>query len=84
VAIWIAVLNISDRTAAKVQGKHGVSRPDILDALVAVEGLPYRWDNDPERGLRAIVTVRIGDRDYAIVVYPIGDDVWNLGSAYRI
>jgi len=51
-----------------------------------VEGLPYTWDDDPVRGLRAIVRVQIRGRLFLVVLYPTDDpmgDVWNLGSAYR-
>lgn len=83
-ALWIAELWISDRTAAKIRGVHGLDPSDVRDALVCRVGLPYRWDEHPERGLRAIVQTKIGGELTLAVLYPIGDDTYHLGSAYPL
>ncbi len=86
--IWVGDLRISDRTAHKLSTVHGLQADDIRDAVQCVSGLPYVWDDDPERGLRAIVSVRVGGQPCLVVLYPAGgmaeDDVWNLGSAYPV
>lgn len=84
--IWVAELRISDRTAHKVSTRHGLHADEIRDAVQCVEGLPFAWDDDPERGLRAIVEVEIRHQLYLVVLYPVSHpmgDVWRLGSAYR-
>lgn len=84
--IWVAELRISRRTADKVSSLHGVQDDEIRDAVECVERLPFTWDDDPDRGLRAIVRVQIRGRAFLVVLYPTDDpmgDVWRLGSAYR-
>ena len=47
------------------------------------EGLAFAWHDDPERGLRAIVSVWIRARPVLVVLYPASDplgDAWNLGQ----
>lgn len=83
-SIWVAQLNISDATAAQVEDRHGISVAQLRDALVAVAGLPFRWDDHPDRGRRAVLTVPIGRHVVTVVLYPSGEDAWNLGSAYRL
>jgi hypothetical protein len=82
--LWVAEIRISERTAAKVQSLHNLDVKDIRDAVVCRTGLPFKWDEDPERGLRAIVKCQIGGREALVVLYPIGDDVYHLGSAYPL
>jgi hypothetical protein len=83
-SIWIAVLYISQATATKIAGKHDMTVVEVRDAVVCVSGLPFRWDDHPERGLRAVVTTTVRDFEVALVLYPAGDDTWNLGSVYRV
>lgn len=80
--IWVAVLYISDRVAEKLIRKHRIDPDDARSAVLCREGLRFEWDDDPERGLRAIVESRISGRPALIVLYPLGDDEWHLGSAY--
>jgi hypothetical protein len=57
----------------------------VNEATVGIEGLDYFWDDDPDRGLRAIVEVDVGGRLCIIVLYPVADpfgDAYALGSAY--
>ena len=61
-AVWIAVLMITERTAQKIIQRHGIAEHEVRDAVVCVSGLVGLWDDDPERGLRALVDVVIRDR----------------------
>lgn len=81
----MAELRISLGTAHKLAAWHGLQADDVREAVQCVGGLPFVWDDDAERGLRAIVHVRVKGRLCDVVLYPAGhrdDDVWNLGSAY--
>jgi len=40
------------------------------------------WDDDPERGRRAILRGEIRGTTVYFVLYPAGEDEFNLGSAY--
>jgi hypothetical protein len=86
--LWVAELLISERTAAKIRGLHRVQPEDVRDAVVCVERLPYVWDEDEQRGRRAIIRVTIGGRVMDIVLYPVVNhpmgDVYHLGSAYPL
>jgi hypothetical protein len=45
------------------------------------------WDDDPERGRRALVEIFIRGQRVLVVLYPVDDPlggVFNLGSAYPI
>lgn len=84
-AIWVAQLLVSDATARKLAARHGLWVADVRDAVVCVSGLPFAWHDHPERGLRAIVQVKIRGKVTYVVLYPAGDPlggVWHLGSAY--
>lgn len=53
--------------------------------MVCVAGLRFTWDDDPERGRRALVEVSIRNNPVLVVLYPVSDpmgDVYALGSAY--
>ncbi len=83
--VWVAVLMISERVAQKIIQRHDIEVGELRDAVVCVEGLPGRWDDDPERGRRALLDVVIRNRTATLVLYPrehpMGD-AWNLGSVY--
>ena len=49
-SIWVAVLHISDATAAKIIGKHDITPTEVRDAVVCVSELPFRWDAQPNAG----------------------------------
>jgi hypothetical protein len=86
-SIWVARLKISRAVAHKISTRHGLHANEIRDAVQCVAGLPFRWDDDPERGRRAVVQTVIRGWKVAIVLYPTNDaleDTYNLGSAYRI
>lgn len=86
-SIWVAVLYISEATAAKLSTVHGLDADEVRLALVAVRGLTFTWNEHPERGRRAIVEVFIRKRRVLVVLYlredPFGDS-WELGSAYPL
>lgn len=84
--LWVAKLLVSDATAKKIVSLHQVTKDEVCDAIVCVAGLQYGWDDHPERGLRALVSVMIGNRNVLVVLYPVNDatgDVYALGSAYE-
>ena len=85
-SLWVAELIISERVRAKITGYHNLDPSDVCQAIVAVEGLRYRFRSDPPRGARYYVEFRIG-RDRALAaLYPVAHpwgDVYALGSAYR-
>ncbi len=87
-SIWVDDLRISDATAKKLVEKHGLSADEVRSAVLRVPGLEYSWDNDPSRGLRAIISTRIREYTVLVVLYPRHEnpfgDSWNLGSAYPI
>ncbi|MEV7970699.1 hypothetical protein AB0O34_32625 [Sphaerisporangium sp. NPDC088356] len=83
----MAWLHISEATAQKIQHRHHLIAEEVRDAVVCQEGLVYVWDDHPERGLRALVQVRIRGALTLIVLYPSRDgvdDIYWLGSAYPI
>ena len=83
--LWVARLIVSQATRAKLSSKHNLDADDVLDAIVCVAGLRYRWDDDPERGLRALVEANIRGITVVAVLYPVEDpfgDIYALGSAY--
>lgn len=84
-SLWVARLVISDPTKQKISSKHGLDWRDVNQALVGVSGLDYIWDDDPQRGLRALVQADVGGQACVVVLYPVDDplgDVYALGSAY--
>lgn len=85
--IWVARLGISRETANKISRDHGLQADEVRDAVQCVPGLPFRWDDDCERGRRAIVETFIRGQKVAVVLYPANDpfgDAYHLGSAYPI
>lgn len=83
--LWVARLIISQATRAKLASKHNLDADEVFDAVVCVAGLRYLWDDDPERGQRALVEANIRGVTVIVVLYPIADplgDVYALGSAY--
>lgn len=85
-AIWVAELRISNRTAQKIVGRHNVEPHEVREAVVCVSGLTAAWDDHPDKGLRALVQVRIRDRRWLAVLYPVEHPmggVWNLGSIFE-
>jgi uncharacterized DUF497 family protein len=87
-SIWIADLRISFKTANKLRNEHGLDVEEVRQALVCVSGLSFSWDDDSERGERALILIKIREKAVLAVLYPrLNDaygDSWNLGSAYPI
>jgi hypothetical protein len=84
-SLWVARLIVSQATRAKLSSRHHLDSDEVRDAIVCVAGLPYRWDDDPERGRRALVETDIRGIPVIVVLYPVLDpsgDVYALGSAY--
>jgi hypothetical protein len=84
-SLWVARLIISDATKRKLSAKHGLAWQDVNAAIVGVHGLDYTWDDDPERGRRAVLEADISGRLCVVVLYPVDDplgDTYALGSAY--
>lgn len=83
--LWVADLIVSQATAEKLSTHHGLDWHEVRDAIVCVSGLRYAWDDDSERGRRALVEAEIRGRSCIVVLYPVEDplgDVYALGSAY--
>jgi hypothetical protein len=84
-SLWVAQLIVSDRTAEKLSSRHGLDVGDVRQAVVGIRGLQYVWDEDKERGRRALVEADVAGRVCIIVLYPVEHplgDVYALGSAY--
>lgn len=88
--IWVEGLLISQKVAQKIRERHGITSRQVREAVVRVAGLDFSWDFQSDRGVRAIVRTRIGDREEneaLIMLYPTenpADQTWRLGSAYYI
>ena len=85
--LWVAKLLVSDATAKKIDSLHHVTADDVRCEVVCREGLQYSWDEDPERGLRALVEIKVGAKRVLAVLYPVSDamgDAYALGSAYPV
>jgi hypothetical protein len=83
--LWVARLEVSQKTAEKLATRHGLNWQEVHDAIVCVRDLRYGWDNDPVRGLRALVEVEIRGTPCLVVLYPVDGpfgDYYALGSAY--
>lgn len=52
-------LSISRRTAQKIAQVHGITDEEVRDAVECVRDLFGRWDDDPERGHRALIDITI-------------------------
>lgn len=85
-SLWVAELIISERVRAKITGYHNLDPADVRQAIVAVEGLRYKYRSDPPRGPRYYVEFRVARSRALAALYPVSHplgDVYALGSAYR-
>ena len=83
----VSKLRISDRVAEKIRDVHQLAPEEVRGAIEGVGALPFRWDNDPRRGSRALVLTVLDDEPILVVLYPArsGDaEEWWLGSAYAL
>jgi hypothetical protein len=80
--IWVADVLISISIAEKIRSKHGLD-PDEIAALVkSPPPRVGRYITD-QRGARLYVKVRTREKlGVLVVLYPVGDDLWRLASAY--
>lgn len=76
--LWVASLNISQATRAKLSDKHSLDADEVRDAIVGARGY-YRWDDDPDRGLRALVEVKVRNVTVVVVLYPTADPLGDVG-----
>lgn len=84
-SLWVAELIVSPATRTKLAALHRLDADDVRQELVAVQGLRYKWRDDPPRGDRVYVEISIGDDRVLAVLYPVDHpmgDVYVLGSAY--
>ncbi len=82
----MAELIISERVSSKISSCHNIDPFDVRQAIVAVEGLRYKYRSDPPRGPRYYVEFWIGADRVLAALYPVEHplgDVYALGSAYR-
>ena len=84
--IWIAVLDISDDVAAKINQKHGLTVGELVDEIQCVAGLRATPHNDAERGFRWFVEITIRDDDYAVVLRPNprDNDRFKVLTCYKV
>jgi len=82
--IWVAQLAISERTAQKIEHKHGVTPGEVRDAVCCVKGLNAWSEDHIDHGLRWFVRVAIRGGMHLVVLYPspYDSDVFALGSCY--
>jgi hypothetical protein len=86
-AIWVARLRISNATAHKISTQRGLQAHEVREAVECVRGLTFVWDDDRDRGRRAIVETFIRGHRVLVVLYPADDpfgEVFDLGSAYHL
>lgn len=60
-SLWVAALRVSAATAAKIVMTHQIEITEVTDTILCVSGLQYVWDDDDERGQRAIVSLYFVD-----------------------
>jgi hypothetical protein len=75
---------ISARTVRKIVQLHGITEAEVRDSVQCVRGLYGRWDEDPERGRRALIDVVIRGRPATVVLYPSARPMGMLGSVYFV
>ena len=80
--VWVAEVLVSEAVAEKIVSKHGL---DPYEIATLVKSPPPRFGRyvTNHRGTRLYVKIRTGQRlGVLVVLYPVGDDVWRLASAY--
>ncbi len=84
--LWVAELRISEKTAQKLLHKHHVEPAEVRDSVVCRIGLPFRIDDDPQRGKRFVVTVAIRSERWLVVLVPSprDADIFALATAHRV
>jgi hypothetical protein len=83
-AAWIAEIQVSERTTAKIRSKHALDPDEIVALACSPPPRAGRYVRD-ERGTRLLVKVQDREQRVVLVVlYPLGDDIWALASAYVV
>ena len=82
--IWIAQVNVSARTAGKIRGRHHLDPYQVVEAILSPPVRVARWARDRNGRRQVLIPVRLGNKQLLVVLYPAGDDVWNLASAYEV
>lgn len=83
-AISIEVVEVSTSIEQKINGKHGVTADEVLEACGSV--LKAGWELDHAGKNRLLVLGRTqSGRRLAVVLYPIdgAEAEWRLATAYR-
>jgi hypothetical protein len=84
--VWIAEIRMSERVAAKIKQKHGVTPNQVDEACMFFGYRAARWDVDADRGSRLIV--RGADYDgipLIVVLKPVNvaDGIFKCVTAWR-
>lgn len=80
--VWVAEALVSQAIADKIRSKHGLDPGEIAILIKSPPPRVGRYVVD-HRGTRLYVMVRTRRRlPVLVVMYPMGDDVWRLASAY--
>ena len=83
-AVWIAEIQVSERTAEKIRSKHPLDPSEIVGLVGSPPPRAGRYVRD-ERGYRLLVKVHDRERRVILVVlYPLGAEIWALASAYVV
>lgn len=80
----MARLKISRAMAHKISTEHGLQAVEVRDAVQCVRGLRFLWDDDPQRGRRAIVETVIRGHSVAIVLYPTNEPLWEIPTTSEV
>jgi hypothetical protein len=80
--IWIAEVLVSEMIAEKIRSKHGLDPDEIATLAKSPPPRIGRYVAD-HRGTRLYVKLSTREkRGVLVVLYPLGNDVWRLASAY--
>ena len=84
--IWVAVLDITDGVAAKLNQKHGLTQHEVREAVQCRQGLNVRREWDQNRGWRWYVDVRIRNDPYLVVLRqnPWDNDRYKVVTCHRV
>ena len=81
-AVRIYVIEISDHVRAKINGRHGLTEDDVIDACERYEQAVFDQD---DRGRRLLLRGRTrSGRTVRIVLYPVDEaaGTWRLVTAF--
>ena len=79
--VYVAVVQASDHVLEKIGSKHGIAHHEVNECVHPSSVLRSAWTED-ERGPRLLILgATASGRRLRIVLYPVGDGVWRLGTA---